>query len=298
MERSVTAAAAVGWYPPGINQDVADILAEALDVAERVERLGRRHGEISDQLTTIATKLTGDVELPDHDPQAVAFNILAAQSGLNDVDEEVFAFIGEHVSGERVSRTAADLRSQLGERVAMRSRDSADAVGAGDSDRTTSPKADKRLDVIEAELDAMKREVAEALYQHRQRMASSRVVGTEGRPADYLGLGDLPEERAGTQDCPCSKLGRMSPAHHDWLLSYEERGLDGVIDLIDYLEAEAGDEYHTGLMWMDFADFVALHNWREPAAVHRIARYIEGAIRGRRSCSTTARPSGAATVSR
>jgi hypothetical protein len=44
------------------------------------------------------------------------------------------------------------------------------------------------------------------------------------------------------QDCPYRRAyGRMRQDHHDWLLGFEERGVAGVGEIIDYLESDADD---------------------------------------------------------
>ena len=78
-------------------------------------------------------------------------------------------------------------------------------------------------------------------------------------------------------DCPCGFYGPATERAHDWLLGLEDRGLPGFVELITRfqlsLDREASEEEELKFTW-DLPDFVARHRWRDPAAMHRLARYV------------------------
>ena len=83
--------------------------------------------------------------------------------------------------------------------------------------------------------------------------------------------------------CPCQRmLGTLSREHHDWLLSFEARGLVGAMDLLTYAHGDEGHGTESGhLSWIDLPEFVALHSWDQPAAVHQFVQLIDSEIRVR-----------------
>ncbi|HSH58535.1 MAG TPA: hypothetical protein VK988_02625 [Acidimicrobiales bacterium] len=88
-------------------------------------------------------------------------------------------------------------------------------------------------------------------------------------------------------DCePCSRRWELSQDHHDWLLTFEQRGLAGAIELMQYLEINSEGEGPEGLGWVDFPTFVAMHNWQDPDAVQSLASMVDDAIRARKQSAT------------
>lgn len=83
--------------------------------------------------------------------------------------------------------------------------------------------------------------------------------------------------------CSCDRVFHdLDQEHHDWLLSFEERGLPGVVEILEYLDSDADCDTPTGcLRWSDFEEFVAMHSWQQPADVYLLASFVEGAIRRR-----------------
>jgi hypothetical protein len=148
-----------------------------------------------------------------------------------------------------------------------------------------------RLENLERWCDAIEGRV---VYEHKRidALESNRFEGalkdalsaversaTEEADRDDGAQGSASE----VADCPsrtCSHLGR---AHHDWLLTCEQRGIPGVVEVMQYLEtAEAMEREDGTLSWVDFPDFVATHNWRDPVAVHDLASTTDALIRSRR----------------
>lgn len=89
--------------------------------------------------------------------------------------------------------------------------------------------------------------------------------------------------RAGDQvTCPCASRYPLKPAHHDWLLSFEERGLTGVMKVIDHFAFTSdGGPLPGELGWADFVGFVNAHDWANPYSVARLAQFVDEAIRHR-----------------
>jgi hypothetical protein len=108
-----------------------------------------------------------------------------------------------------------------------------------------------------------------------------RFVDKQGVTADTTHAVDRGRE---VVDCPSSTCSHLSRAHHDWLLTCEQRGISGVVEVMQYLETEEALEREEGtLSWVDFPDFVATHNWRDPAGVHGLASMTDALIRSRRN---------------
>ncbi len=83
-------------------------------------------------------------------------------------------------------------------------------------------------------------------------------------------------------DCPCNRRWSLDRAHHDWLLSFEQRGVSGAVEVMNYFGTDADEnerEELTLLSWVDFLDFVAVHNWQDPEAVQSLASMVDHAIR-------------------
>lgn len=81
-------------------------------------------------------------------------------------------------------------------------------------------------------------------------------------------------------DCPCRAAFLLTPEHHDWLLSFEQRGMTGVAEIIDELNTSADSEAgHRELAWVDFPTFVAMHNWGNPFAVRELVVCVVEGIR-------------------
>ncbi len=89
-------------------------------------------------------------------------------------------------------------------------------------------------------------------------------------------------------DCPCNRRWSLDRAHHDWLLSFEQRGVSGAVEVMDYFGTDADEnerEELTLLSWVDFLDFVAVHNWQDPEAVQSLASMVDHAIRWQKSAA-------------
>lgn len=84
-------------------------------------------------------------------------------------------------------------------------------------------------------------------------------------------------------ECPCRRQFRdLSNELHDWLLTVEDRGVAGVVELLHFCDVSADCELQADqLEWNELPDFVAMHNWRCPADMHDLADYIALAIRNR-----------------
>lgn len=60
---------------------------------------------------------------------------------------------------------------------------------------------------------------------------------------------------------------------HDEFLAFEDRGLDGILGLIVYVEcADLNDDELPPIC--DWPDYVAGHNWNEPGRVRTIVRVL------------------------
>lgn len=85
------------------------------------------------------------------------------------------------------------------------------------------------------------------------------------------------------EPCPCEWAEHE--AFHDRLLTFEERGIEGVVWLLDSLAAHAEEEPSPDhpLAWTELLRCVAEHNWQHPLAVARLAVEVQElfALRGR-----------------
>lgn len=86
----------------------------------------------------------------------------------------------------------------------------------------------------------------------------------------------------GSWGCPC---GHEGPGH-DWVLGLEDRGIEGIVELIDRFEitwhGEAEDFGFDPIpVGVDLNEMVARHNWRQPAIVERLVDFIVTAERAR-----------------
>lgn len=89
-----------------------------------------------------------------------------------------------------------------------------------------------------------------------------------------------PRVHADHQDCGCARAFRLSQEHHDWLTSFEERGVAGVVEIIAHCSRSAdGNTAADTLMWVDLTDFAAMHSWTSPADVRDLAFHIVEALR-------------------
>jgi hypothetical protein len=91
---------------------------------------------------------------------------------------------------------------------------------------------------------------------------------------------DHHDKTADRDYCGCQRAFRLDKEHHDWLLTFEERGLAGAMQLVSHFaesrDCEVRDDY---LHWVDFPQFVAMHSWQSPADVYDLASFIEGYLR-------------------
>lgn len=93
--------------------------------------------------------------------------------------------------------------------------------------------------------------------------------------AQRYGARTTPGEAEGPY-CGClDHLGALDVEWHDWLLGIEDRGAAGVTELLEVLIAQMENELEPGHpWWVEFGDFVAPHNWRDPAWMYRIGGLI------------------------
>lgn len=76
--------------------------------------------------------------------------------------------------------------------------------------------------------------------------------------------------------CGCHGHYQLDADHHEWLLSVEDRGFAGVVDLMTYLSVDADCDATAGaLRWNDFADFVAMHHWGDQVRMVEFAHDME-----------------------
>jgi hypothetical protein len=110
-------------------------------------------------------------------------------------------------------------------------------------------------------------------------VGASAMLNVNDRPR----TADHDDEPAVPVECSCGAVfDHLDQAHHDWLLSFEDRGVAGVMEIVNFFEGEA-DCYPTpgNLEWQELPDFVARHNWRNPLAVAELANYVGRAITSR-----------------
>lgn len=97
-------------------------------------------------------------------------------------------------------------------------------------------------------------------------------------PTDQVAR-DLPV----TTSCGCSvSFIGLQEDQHQWLLSVEQRGFAGAVELIQYLIADEEVEPEPGLLrWFEFDEFVAMHSWQDPVAMYRFGELLSLAMRAR-----------------
>jgi hypothetical protein len=74
---------------------------------------------------------------------------------------------------------------------------------------------------------------------------------------------------------------------HDRLVTLEQRGVEGVVWLLEVLAAYAEEEPSAAhpLAWTELVRCVAEHNWQNPLAVARLAAEVEALFRCRHDLS-------------
>jgi hypothetical protein len=88
------------------------------------------------------------------------------------------------------------------------------------------------------------------------------------------------EPVANPSGCLCNERFELEADHHSWLLSVESRGFAGVVDLMTYLEVDFDCERTVGqVRYLDFADFVAMHNWDDPVRMVEFAQTMADLLR-------------------
>jgi hypothetical protein len=79
----------------------------------------------------------------------------------------------------------------------------------------------------------------------------------------------------GHQACGCRRSFLLPAEHLEWLVTFEDRGLAGVVDLIAHFDRATDGEHEEGTLgWVDLRDFVGMHSWRQPAEVWQLAQVI------------------------
>lgn len=79
----------------------------------------------------------------------------------------------------------------------------------------------------------------------------------------------------------CPSCGDAYPGldagHHEWLLTFEERGAAGAAELLQLfdLQASNGNAEDGELPWVEFRDWAARHHWTDPAGVADFASIAE-----------------------
>ena len=90
--------------------------------------------------------------------------------------------------------------------------------------------------------------------------------------------------------CPCEFGGGIRGPGHDWILGLEDRGIEGVVDLINRfeitLDGEAENFGFDPIPTWDLPALVARHNWRQPAVVVRLVNFVVKAERARRGVAS------------
>src|SRR5688572_14444931 len=99
-----------------------------------------------------------------------------------------------------------------------------------------------------------------------------------------------------SRPCQCTWLTmndhyELAEQTHRDILSFEDRGLAGVIEVLEHVDMSTDCEMPSGippLYYYDFEGFVADHNWRDPVLVAQLAarinfdrRMLESAYRRR-----------------
>lgn len=105
------------------------------------------------------------------------------------------------------------------------------------------------------------------------------VIARDGDPAEQYGaLGGAPVTSCG---CVDGFLGLRADLHR-WLLSIEDKGFDGALELIEYMTGDEENEATPGLLrWFEVGEFVAQHNWRDPLRMYRFAEVLGLLLRAR-----------------
>ena len=105
--------------------------------------------------------------------------------------------------------------------------------------------------------------------------ASSRPKGKSGatrqQPTEAT-----PIEPATPEACSCAERLDLSAEDHRFIVeAMERRGASGVVDLLEAMQVRAGSQPVDGLLDpVDFASFVAMHNWAEPRDAYRVAEIV------------------------
>lgn len=76
--------------------------------------------------------------------------------------------------------------------------------------------------------------------------------------------------------CPCAThVGDLAPAHHEWLVTVESRGSAGFADLVGFIASQTDEPPADGeLHYLEMPVFVAVHNWQDPEAMHRMVEQL------------------------
>jgi hypothetical protein len=92
--------------------------------------------------------------------------------------------------------------------------------------------------------------------------------------------------------CPCEWVEYIE--FHCQFVAFEERGVEGVVWLLDTLAAhtEEAPSASNPLAWTELVRCVAEHNWKNPVVVARLAVEVESLFRCRRALSLLRERSG------
>lgn len=77
-------------------------------------------------------------------------------------------------------------------------------------------------------------------------------------------------------DCLCADhFPELRKADHDALLAADSNGTTGLVLFIEDLVARTENFRNPGeLQWWHIEEFVAVHSWQQPVAMHRLARVL------------------------
>lgn len=79
--------------------------------------------------------------------------------------------------------------------------------------------------------------------------------------------------------CGATCCAGILPEDHAWLLDIEAGGFAAAVDLVDSMLSRTAVDAELGqITAADFAEFVASHNWREPARMQRLAEHVTNIV--------------------